>query len=101
MEPSADMNTVYKISPNVISKKLEGQVMIVPLVSNVGNLEDDLFQLNETGTLVWELLDGKNRLRDIVDILSKSYDVPCHIIEKDTLELVKQLIEKNLISEAA
>lgn len=100
MNISVNMHTVYKPSEKVIAKNLEGRIMIVPLVSGVGNLDDELFQLNETGSAVWEMLDGKNRLIDIANTLSKEYEAPCETIERDILALIDKLMEKKFVIEA-
>ena len=33
--------------------------VIVPLTAGVGDLEDELYSLNESGKDVWRLLDGR------------------------------------------
>ncbi len=99
MNPSIDINAVYKPSENVISKNIEGQVMIVPLISGVGNLNEEIFQLNATGSAVWERLDGKKRLMDIVLCLAEKYDAPHETIKNDVVHLIERLVNKKFVFE--
>ncbi len=54
------------------------------IINNVAYiyLEDrnDLISLNETGSEVWRLVNGKRRTSDIVDHIIKCYDAePCEV----------------------
>jgi hypothetical protein len=99
MSFTADINAIYKPSENVISKDIEGQFMIVPLISGVGNLNEEIFQLNTTGSAFWKKLDGKTSLRDIAVSLAIEFDAPYETIQKDIINLVDQLIKKKFVFE--
>ncbi len=97
MTKKIDQNTVFRISDDLISKKIEDQVVIVPLIGGVGNLEDEMFQLNATGTAFWNLLDGKKNLADIISALCKEYNAPFDAIKDDILVISRTLLRKNFI----
>ena len=97
MEPIIKLNSIYKISDTIISKDIEGQCMIVPLISGVGNLDDEMFQLNATGSAVFEMIDGEKSLADIIAHLSKEYDAAYETLKKDVIYLVETLVEKGFI----
>ncbi|MCM2285292.1 MAG: PqqD family protein [Desulfobacula sp.] len=99
MNFTADIDALYQPSENVISKDIEGQFMIVPLISGVGNLNEEIFQLNTTGSAFWKKLDGKTSLRDIMVSLTVEFDAPYETIETDIIRLVDQLIKKKFIFE--
>jgi len=91
------IDSIFTISENIIAKDIEGQFMIVPLISGVGNLDEEMFQLNSTGSAVWDMLDGKTRLIDIVLHLSKEYEADHETIKKDVIVLIETLVEKKFI----
>jgi hypothetical protein len=66
-------NTIYAISDDVVAREIEGEIIIVPLVAGIGDLEDELFTLNETGKAIWELLDGRRSLQEVARELSGKY----------------------------
>ena len=61
-------------SENIVAREIEGELIIVPLISGIGDLDDELFTMNETGKAIWRMLDGNNTLERIVDTLVKEYD---------------------------
>jgi len=97
MDIDVQMDSIFTVSDNIIAKNIEGQLMIVPLISGVGNLDEEMFQLNSTGTAVWQMLDGKTRLSDIVSRLSKEYEADHETIKQDVIALMETLIKKNFI----
>ena len=49
-------DAVYAVSDDVVAREIEGEIIIVPLVAGIGDLEDELFTLNETGKAIWDRL---------------------------------------------
>lgn len=59
---------------------------------------DKVHVLNETGALIWELLDGKNSLSDIESIFTKKFpDTVKKEISKDINEVIQKLVSEGLI----
>ncbi len=90
---------VYEPSADVVAREIEGEIIIVPLVRGIGDAEDDLFSLNETGRAFWKLLDGARTLGDIVEVLTERYDAPPVRIEADVLGLAGELLKRRIIRE--
>jgi hypothetical protein len=90
---------VYAPSEDIVAREIEGEILIVPLVSGMGDMEDDLFNLNKTGETIWKNLDGKNSLREIVEKISEEFEAPAGEIEKDVLGFVEELLKRQIIVE--
>lgn len=97
MKVSAKPDRVYVPSGDIVAREIEGEIIIVPLTAGIGDAEDDLFSLNETGRAVWKLLDGKNTLAQIVKALGKQYDSPQATIGKDVAGLVGELLKRRIV----
>ncbi len=97
MAVKPSLGTVYLPSEDIVAREIEGEIIIVPLVRGIGDAEEDLFSLNETGRAVWKLLDGKRTLGGIIGILAKKYDAPQAKIEKDVLGLTGELLKRRII----
>ena len=91
----------YAHSDKIVSREIEGEIIIIPLASGIGNMEDELFTFNETGKEVWKRLDGKKSLAIIIDELTSKFDSPKKEIEKDVLGLTKELIKSQMIAVAS
>ncbi len=100
MESKVSLEAVYAPSENVVAREIEGEIIIVPLTSGVGDMEDELYTLNETGGDIWCRLDGKSRLEEIVARLSREYDAPPGEIREDVIGLVEELFNRKMLVEA-
>ena len=45
---------MYVPSEDIVAREIEGELIIVPLAAGIGDMEDELFSLNETGREIWE-----------------------------------------------
>ena len=100
MESSAKTTGVYKVSHDVAVREIAGELIIVPITSGIGNLEDELYTLNETGLAIWHSLDSKRDLGEIARTLAGEYEGPANTIEEDIVGLVGALLERGLVVEA-
>ena len=83
--------------PNIVSRKIAGEVILVPIRKNVGDLES-IYTLNEVAARIWELVDGKKKVKDIKKAIVEEYQIGEEEAEKDLLELLSQLRELKAIT---
>lgn len=62
-----------------------------------GSLIENGIALNDTGTFIWKLCDGKTTISKIINALIKKYDVEKQTAEKDVFGLIQLLIEENAL----
>ena len=95
---SISAEDVYKPSDDVVAREIEGEIIIVPLVAGIGDMEDELFTLNDTGKAIWDKLDGQRRLADVVAELTPEFEeAEDGAIERDVLGLVAELVERRML----
>ena len=63
MDAEVSLEKIYMPSEDIVAREIEGEVIIVPLVAGIGDSDDELYTLNETGHAVWKLLDGTRNPR--------------------------------------
>jgi len=95
------LEIIYAKSQDLVEREIEGELIIVPLTSGIGDLEDELFSLNEIGRDVWARIDGKRRVSQIVKELEKIYQVERGKITADVLGFLTELEKRKLIVEEA
>ena len=88
---------VFAPSPDIVARLIEEELIIVPLTSGIGDLEDELFTLNETGKVIWDYLDGKHSIADIIELLDQDFEAENGEIEKDVLGLVEELLKRKIL----
>ena len=87
-----------KIRPGYILR----QVMDIYVVMGIGSeayVPNQIIRLNETGALLWGLLEQGTEKQDLVDRMVQEYDVDTQTAEKDVEKFLAQLREKALIEE--
>ena len=97
MPEKVHFDAAYAPSEDVVARELEGEIVIIPLVSDIGDIEDELYTLNETGQAIWRKLDGARPLRQIADELAAEFDAPPETIERDVLGLVGELVSRRMV----
>lgn len=88
---------MFQRSEDVVSRDIMGELLIVPLAAGIGDMEDEIYTLNETGRGIWERLDGKSNLQEIACALAAEYDAPEGEIERDVLGIVTELFRRRMI----
>lgn len=92
-------NGSYQRSDRVVSRVIDGQRFLVPISGNSADLTQ-LYLLNETAAAAWELLAAPRSLATLCDLLGQQYDGLAEIRRADLEELLRDLEERRLITEA-
>ena len=100
MKINVNLNSAYAPSDDVVAREIEGEIIIVPLVAGIGDMEDELYTLNQTGKAILDLLDGKRDLQEIVAVLTLEYDAAPAEIEQDVLGIVAELFRRRMLIDA-
>ena len=99
METKMDLNALYTPSKDIVARDIEGELIIVPLISGIGDFEDEFFTLNKTGRAIWDRLDGQKSLKDVVEELSAEFEALVGEIERDVVGLVEELLKRKMVVE--
>jgi len=82
---------MWKHSPDVVYRDLEGEAVILDLASGT------YFGLNEVGTRVWRMIDEGRDAAEIVDIVATEYQADRGTIAQDVARLLNDLSARRLI----
>ncbi len=88
----------YSKKEEVVSREIAGETILVPVRGKLADMQK-IFSLNQTAEYIWQNLDGKKKLNDILEGVLSQFDVNKEEAEKDMLEFVTELINANLIEE--
>ena len=97
MTDRIDLGKAYRPSGDVVVREIEGEIVIVPLTSGIGDIEDELFTLNATARAVWARLDGTRPLAAVVRELLDEYDAPAGAVEAVVVGLAQELLDRRMI----
>lgn len=99
MTTQPDLEAVYAHSDDVVARVIEGEIIIVPLAAGIGDMEDELYTLNDTGRAIWERLDGSTVLQTVIANLAEAYQAAPGEIEGDVRGLVGELLRRRMIED--
>jgi len=97
MTPSITLTSICAPSEDVVAREIEGEVIIVPLIAGIGDAEDELYTLNETGQAIWQKLDGQRTLGQVVAALADEFDAPQSDLEADVLGFATELTRRRIL----
>ena len=83
-------NQIYHKDPAIVARQIAGEMILVPIRQNVGDLES-IYLLNETALFAWQLFDGVFTLADIRSQITQEFEVDELTAGQDLLELVADL----------
>jgi hypothetical protein len=101
MKSKVNVDAAYVPSDDLVCREIEGELIIVPLVGGMGDMEDELFTLNKTGRAIWAKLDGKKSLKTVAKELSAEFEASHGEIEKDVIGLAEELLKRKMIVKAS
>jgi hypothetical protein len=84
--------------PAVVTRRIAGETILVPVAANVGDL-DAVYTLNGVGSFIWDLIDGRRSALAIAEAVCAGYDVPLEQAVPDVDELLGTLVSKKLVRE--
>jgi aminoglycoside phosphotransferase (APT) family kinase protein len=87
-----DLSTVLTKSPDAAYRTYDGQATIVlPSLARVN-------VLNEVGSAIWERIDGRRSLQEILDAIVGDYDISRDQALADLEQFIAALREHGMVS---
>jgi len=84
------LDKIVKRNEDVAWRMIEGEVIIISPEDSTQHY------LNEVGSMIWDLADGKRSVQDIIDHMKKEYQVDEKELADDVIEFVKNLSSPEL-----
>jgi hypothetical protein len=84
--------SVLSHSPSVVTRKTGSEYVLVPVTNNIADM-NSVYTLNETGAFIWDQIDGKQTIGEIIEILISEYETDGETATKDVFDFVKNMKE--------
>ena len=84
-------NDILCRNSNILSSDMDGETVMMSVENS------EYYSLSKVGTKIYDILLTEMTFSNLIDILTKEYDVARDICEKDTKEFIIDLINKNII----
>jgi Coenzyme PQQ synthesis protein D (PqqD) len=77
-------------SASVVTRKTGNEYVLVPITNNIADM-NSVYTLNETGAFIWEQIDGKRNVEDIIIQLTNEYDIDKQNAESDVFTFIENM----------
>ena len=82
-------------NPATAWRTIEGEAVIL-------SMDTKVFRgLNAVGSRVWELIDGRRSVDEIVELVAGEFEVAPDVAARDVSAFVEQLLAKGLVTTAS
>jgi hypothetical protein len=88
---------VFVKAGDFVARTIAGETIIVPVRGQVGDLEA-IYNFNDVGSFIWERLDGRASVDQIIEALCQEFEVPREQAAQDAAEFLESLQSAGLIT---
>ena len=92
------LNKVYRRNPNMVFREIAGELILVPIQRNAADT-DSIFVLNETGAILWKLIDGTSSLNDIITGMLDEFEVDRETLSIDIIPYISDMVASGALEE--
>jgi len=85
-----DLKSVPFHSSEVVTKKTGKEYVLVPLANNIADM-NSVYTLNETGAFIWEQIDGKKNIEEIISALTEEYEIDPESATNDVRHFIDKM----------
>ena len=83
-------------SQSVVSRRVAGETLIVPVRGKVGDLAS-IYSFNPTGSLIWQSLESPKGIDELVSVVESEYVVEHNQAEQDVEHFLREMLAADLV----
>jgi len=91
-------NSIPLHSPTVVTRKTGNEYVLVPIANNIADM-NSVFTLNDPGAFIWELIDGKRDIEEIIRELIKEYEIDEVTAKADVMAFIEKMNKYLILTE--
>jgi hypothetical protein len=84
------LNSVVSQSSSIVTRKTGKEYVLVPIANNIADM-NSVYTLNETGAFLWEQIDGKKSVKDLIEALIAEYEIDKESATGDVFSFIEDL----------
>lgn len=84
------LNSVVSQSSSIVTRKTGKEYVLVPIANNIADM-NSVYTLNETGAFLWEQIDGKKSVKDLIQALIAEYEIDKESATGDVLSFIEEM----------
>jgi hypothetical protein len=93
---SSPLEQVFVRSLSVVSRRVAGETLIVPVRGKVGDLAS-IYSFNEVGSLIWQSMESPKGFAELITIVEQEYSVAHDQAERDVKQFLQDMLSADLV----
>ncbi len=86
-----NLNKKVTFADTVFAQEVDGEMVLLDMES------ENYFGLDEVGTSMWQAIQSKENLQEVLEVLLEQYEVEEDVLKKDLMTFVEKLQESGLV----
>jgi len=92
------LKSILSHSRSVVTRKTGNEYVLVPIANNIADM-NSVYTLNETGAFIWEHINGKRSVEELIVAVTDEYDIDNVNASKDVFSFIENMSKYLIISE--
>jgi len=84
------LKSILSHSPSVVTRKTGNEYVLVPVTNNIADM-NSVYTLNETGAFIWEHINGRRSVEEIISALTKEYNIDNETAKADVFSFIENM----------
>lgn len=84
------LKSILSHSSSIVTRKTGNEYVLVPIANNIADM-NSVYTLNETGAFIWEQINGKRNVQEIIALLTEEYEIDIENASKDLFEFIDNM----------
>jgi hypothetical protein len=84
------LKSILTHSPSIVTRKTGNEYVLVPVTNNIADMHS-VYTLNETGAFIWEHIDGKRSVEEIIAELTEEYEIDNENASEDVFSFIDDM----------
>ncbi|HPM88635.1 MAG TPA: PqqD family protein [Bacteroidales bacterium] len=93
-----NLKSVPVRSASIVTRKTGNECVLIPVTNNIADM-NSVYTLNETAAFIWELIDGKNSIEELINSVVSKYDTDYNLATKDVFSFIEKMTQYLIIIE--
>ncbi|MDD4293977.1 MAG: PqqD family protein [Candidatus Omnitrophica bacterium] len=68
-----DKNKIYSKNKDIVTREIDDELILMPIYKTNSEI-NKMYTLNETAAFMWDKIDGKNTVSEIINMLIGRYE---------------------------
>ena len=96
---SVSPNAILRPAGEIVRREIAGETILVPVRGRTADMRR-IFSLNPTAAFIWQRLDGKRNVSELLAELLDAFDAPPEDARADIEAFLTRALEEGLLEKA-